>query len=492
MSRLVIVSNRVMRPHETRAGGLAAAMRAALAEHGGLWFGWSGKLVADAQRQLHRETAGVIDYALLDLTQAEYKAYYLGFSNRTLWPLLHFQPTVMQYSRAQYAGYQDVNRLFAQKLVPLLRPDDRIWVHDYHLIPLASELRALGVCARIGFFLHIPLPPPQVLAELPCHAGLMSKLLACDLVGVQIEPNAESLLRYFVEVLGADCTGDTVTLGKRQTRIAAFPIGIDAVGMARKARSAVSKTPFRSLRASMNGHKLMIGVDRLDYSKGIPQRLKAFGRFLDKHEQWCAKVSLLQIATPSRNEVPEYRDLRTQLEGIVGATNGRYALPDWAPIRYVNHSFAQATLAGFYRMAHLALVTPLRDGMNLVAKEFIAAQDETNPGVLVLSRFAGAAQELPQALLVNPYDPEDMVEALARGLAMPLAERRERWQAMFEQISTHDVVAWRRAFLTALERNRRPQREAHAMVPTFQIRLVHSDRCKLPDSTNAESETASK
>jgi trehalose 6-phosphate synthase len=451
MSRLVVVSNRVAQPRETRAGGLAAAMRAALKETGGVWFGWSGKLVAAAARQLHRESAGVIDYALLDLTREEYDAYYLGFSNRTLWPLLHFQPTVMQYSRAQYAGYRAVNALFAKKLAPLLRDDDRIWIHDYHLIPLAAELRALGIGARIGFFLHIPLPPPELLVNLPCHEDLMMTLGAYDLIGVQVEDDADALFRYFLGAPGTHRAGDFVEIDGRRTRIAAFPISIDTTEVARQSLNALGKAPLRKLRASLDRRKLAVGVDRLDYSKGLPRRFAAFGRFLAEHREWRSKVSYLQIAPPSREEVPEYRELRSKLERFTGATNGRYAEPDWVPIRYVNRSFAQTTLAGFYRIAQLALVTPLRDGMNLVAKEFIAAQPPDDPGALVLSRFAGAARELPQAILVNPYDPEGLVEGIERGLTMPQEERRERWHAMFEHVSVHDIAAWRRDFLAALE-----------------------------------------
>ena len=451
MSRLVVVSNRVAQPRETRAGGLAAAMRAALKEHGGLWFGWSGKRVAPNERALHRERVGNIDYALLDLTREEFETYYLGFANRTLWPLLHFQPTMMQYSRAQYAGYREVNKLFAEKLAPLLREDDRIWIHDYHLIPLASELRALGIGARIGFFLHIPLPPPELLINLPCHADLIATLSACDLIGVQNRDDARALRNYFIRILGAEDAGDAVLLGERRTRIAAFPISIDTTEVVRKSKAAANTTTIGNLHASLSGRALAIGVDRLDYSKGLPRRFDAFGRFLAEYPEWRSRVSFLQIAPPSREEVPEYRELRSQLERSAGATNGRYAEPDWVPIRYVNRSFAQRTLAGFYRIADLALVTPLRDGMNLVAKEFVAAQPSDDPGVLVLSRFAGAAGELPQALLVNPYDPEGLVEAIEQGLTMPLEERRERWAAMFEHLSRHDIAAWRRNFLTRLD-----------------------------------------
>jgi trehalose 6-phosphate synthase len=451
VSRLVVISNRVAHPKEARAGGLAAAMRAALKEHGGLWFGWSGKLVAESNRVLHRESAGTIDYALLDLTREEYDAYYLGFSNRTLWPLLHFQPTVMQYSRAQYAGYRAVNKLFAQQVAPLLRDDDHVWVHDYHLIPLAAELRALGVGARIGFFLHIPLPPPELLVNLPCHLDLMATLAAYDLVGVQVTDDASALFRYFLGVIGASRSGDVVELGGRRTRIATFPISIDTAEVARQSKSVLGNAAIRKLRASLEDRKLAIGVDRLDYSKGLPRRFSAFGRFLAEHREWRSRVSFLQIAPPSRQEVPEYRELRSRLERSAGATNGRYAEPDWVPIRYVNRSFAQTTLAGFYRIAQLALVTPLRDGMNLVAKEFIAAQPADDPGALVLSSFAGAALELPQAIIINPYDPERMVEGIEQGLTMPRSERRERWAAMFEHLSIHDINEWRRKFLGALE-----------------------------------------
>ncbi|HLI17457.1 MAG TPA: trehalose-6-phosphate synthase [Rhodanobacteraceae bacterium] len=454
MGRLIVVSNRVAHPRESRAGGLAAAMRAALKEHGGLWFGWSGKQVAAEQRGLHRDSAGAIDYALLDLTREEYESYYLGFANRTLWPLLHFQPTVMQYSRAQYAGYRAVNRLFAENLAPLLHDDDRVWIHDYHLIPLGAELRNLGIGARIGFFLHIPLPPPELLINLPCHADLLATLGAYDLVGLQNPDDARALKDYFVRCLdGIEADAGGVVGDGRHTRIAPFPISIDTAEVARQSRAAVGNSANRKLRDSLSGRMLAIGVDRLDYSKGLPRRFEAFGRFLAEHREWRSRVSFLQIAPPSREEVPEYRELRRQLERSAGATNGRYADPDWVPIRYVNRSFTQATLAGFYRIAQLGLVTPLRDGMNLVAKEFVAAQPPDNPGALVLSRFAGAAGKLDGAILVNPYDPEGMVEGIEQGLTMSLEERRERWAAMFEHLSKYDIAAWRRAFLAALGPN---------------------------------------
>jgi trehalose 6-phosphate synthase len=452
-NRLVVVSNRVALPKESRAGGLASAMQSALSETGGLWFGWSGRIVTPGSRELREQRDGNIEYALLDLTRAEYDAYYLGFANRTLWPLLHFQPNLVDYSREQHAGYLEVNKLFAQRLAPLLKKHDRVWVHDYHLIPLGAELRKLGVDAPIGFFLHIPLPPAQLLNTLPGHEDLFATFGAYDLVGLQTKDDLRALHDYLREECGArvERDGRVRMRDGRTFRSAAFPISIETERVAKQAANAVRSAASERLRGSLEGRDLAIGIDRLDYSKGLPKRFEAFGRFLGTHPNWRAKVSFLQIAPPSRQDVPEYRELRTRLERLAGAINGRYAEPDWVPIRYVNRSFQHTTLAGFCRMSKLALVTPLRDGMNLVAKEYVAAQAPHDPGVLVLSHFAGAARELEGALLINPYDADELVAAIERGLTMPLPERRERWQAMFDYLKEHDITAWRRAFLAALD-----------------------------------------
>ena len=462
--RLVVVSNRIALPKDSRAGGLAAAMQGALSETGGLWFGWSGRIVAPDARGLREQREGNIEYALLDLTRAEYEAYYLGFANRTLWPLLHFQPNLVDYSREQHAGYLEVNKLFAQRLAPLLRSDDRVWVHDYHLIPLASELRKLGVDAPIGFFLHVPLPPAQLLNTLPGHEDLFSTFGAYDLVGLQTRDDLRALHDYLREECGAtvERDGRATMRDGHVFRSAAFPISIDTERVAKQAANAVRSAASERLRGSLEGRELALGIDRLDYSKGLPKRFEAFGRFLATHPQWRSKVSFLQIAPPSRQDVPEYRELRTRLERTAGAINGRYAEPDWMPIRYVNRSFNHATLAGFCRMSKLALITPLRDGMNLVAKEYIAAQSPHDPGVLVLSHFAGAARELEGALCINPYDADELVGAIERGLTMPLPERRERWQAMFDYLKQHDITAWRRNFLVALAQAQRLQGPAKA------------------------------
>ena len=452
MSRLVVVSNRVALPDESRAGGLAVALQAALEETGGLWFGWSGKIDPDASGQMHEQHAGHIRYVTVDLSQRDHADYYNGFANRTLWPLLHFRVDLVDYSRETYAGYRRVNALFAEKLAPLLREDDTVWVHDYHLIPLAKLLRDMGVRCKLGFFLHVPMPSSDLLAALPDHARLFEGLSSYDLVGFQTERDVERFQDY-VRLFGRGRViehGVLETAHGRRLCAGAFPISIDTARIARQAADAVGKASVKRLQASLSGRALAIGVDRLDYSKGLPERFRAFAHYLERHPQQRGKVTYLQIAPVSRGEVTEYRSLRHELERLAGHINGSHADADWTPMRYVNRNYPHPTLTGFYRMARVGLVTPLRDGMNLVAKEFIASQDGDDPGVLVLSTFAGAAREMDSALLVNPYDLDGVADAIAAAVAMPLAERRERWQTMMTRLEQHDVTAWRRGYLQAL------------------------------------------
>lgn len=454
MSRLVVVSNRVSLPGEDRAGGLAVALQAALAEEGGVWFGWSGKKVRNATGELKHQREGNIDYATLDLSREDHAAYYNGFANRTLWPLLHFRLDLVDYSRETYAGYRRVNAMFADRLAPLLRPDDVIWIHDYHLIPLGQQLRERGIANRIGFFLHVPMPSSDLLGALPEHSDLFDALSSYDLVGFQTVRDVERFQDY-VRLYGG---GRVVTPGRIETaqgrrfRGGAFPISIDTGLIARQAADAERKPAVQRLRASLGNRVMAIGVDRLDYSKGLPDRFRAFERLLERHPDKHGEITYLQIAPASRSDVPEYQALRRELEGLAGHINGRHAAPDWTPMRYVNRNFPHDILAGFYRAARIGLVTPLRDGMNLVAKEFVAAQDPADPGVLVLSRFAGAAGELPEALAVNPYDLDGVADAIAVAHAMPLPERQERWRAMMDTLEEHDITAWRRDYLGALAR----------------------------------------
>ncbi|HET7844028.1 MAG TPA: alpha,alpha-trehalose-phosphate synthase (UDP-forming) [Xanthomonadales bacterium] len=462
MGRLVVVSNRIASANDAKPGGLALAMLAALREHGGTWFGWSGRLVDD-DPGFHEERIGAVTYATLDLTHEQHAAYYAGFSNRTLWPLFHFRPSLVDFSREAWEGYVAVNETFATHLARFVQPDDVVWVHDYHLIPLATHLRRAGVTARIGFFLHTPFPPGDLVAMLPVHDQLLRQLADYDVVGFQTERYLRAFREYARHELGARITDDGITLanGERTFVARAFPIGIEVDEVRRMAASAVALPACRRLADSLRGRELVVGVDRLDYSKGLPERLRAFQHLLREHRDRLGKVVLLQIAPASRTEVPEYRELRRDIERIAGSINGRFADPEWMPVRYVNKSYQHATLTGFYRQARVGLVTPLRDGMNLVAKEYVASQDPEDPGVLVLSRFAGAAAQMDSALLVNPYDVEATGDTLAAALRMPLAERRARWLALMDGIEREDIGWWRDEFLDALREAPAP-REANA------------------------------
>ncbi len=453
MSRLVVVSNRVALPGENRAGGLATGLLAALRERGGLWFGWSGRSVAGDSGALHEAQDGAIRYLTMDLSKSDLDNYYNGFANRALWPLLHFRLDLVDYDRRKREGYWKVNTLFADTLAPLLRDDDTVWIHDYHLIPLASLLRERGVGCRIGFFLHVPVPSADLIQALPDHRALFQTLYAYDLLGFQTRRDVDRFQSY-VRLFGGGGLVDNEWIQApdgRRVRTSAFPIGIDTEHIARQARSAMGNKPVRDLRQSLQHRKLAIGVDRLDYSKGLPERFHGFARYLDRYPQQKGEMTYQLIAPVSRGSVTEYRKLRSDLERLAGHINGGHAEADWTPLRYVNQNYAHSTLTGFYRQAAVGLVTPLRDGMNLVAKEYIAAQDPENPGMLVLSLLAGAADELKQALLVNPHDLDGVADAIATAANMPRAERIERWQVMMEQLRTHDIHRWRRDYLGTLE-----------------------------------------
>ena len=454
--RLVVVSNRVADPRKPAAGGLAVAVGEALAASGGLWFGWSGRTVDGGGGELHLQQAGKVMLATLDLSAADHAAYYDGYANRVLWPVFHYRLDLAQFDDGWFEGYRRVNRQFAAKLMGLLRPDDVVWVHDYHLIPLAAELRALGCTQRIGFFLHIPLPPPLILAAIPAHDWLMRALFAYDLLGFQSEADVQHFARYVQAEASAEPMGrDHYRAFNRQVCARAFPIGIDVDEFASLAATPESIATRETLAEQYAKRQLLVGVDRLDYSKGLPQRLRAFGRLLRDYPENRQSATLIQVATPTREGVDAYADIRAELEGLAGQINGEYGELDWMPVRYIHRTLARKRLPGLYRAGRVALVTPLRDGMNLVAKEFVAAQDPADPGVLVLSRFAGAAEQLREALLVNPYDTGATAEAVQRALRMPLAERVERHQALLARVREHDVHWWRRSFLQALQQAER-------------------------------------
>jgi trehalose 6-phosphate synthase len=451
--RLVVVSNRVgpIAAGKASEGGLAVALRAALETAGGLWFGYSGTISDPPSEMPKIETAGSITAATLDLTRRDFEEYYVGYANRVLWPLFHYRPSLVGFSRRDLAGYLRVNHRFARALAPMLTPDDLVWVHDYHLIPLADELRRLEVRNTIGFFLHTPFPAAEVLRLLPNHRDLVEALCAYDLVGFQTVTDVHGFRDYLVRWCGGEeLKSDAIRAFGRIVRTAAFPVGIDVDGIAGLAAKAESSRQSRRLRDSMRDRSLLIGVDRLDYSKGLPQRFAAYSHLLEHYPQTRGRTVFLQIAPPSRSDVPEYQEIRRELEAAAGRINGRFAEFDWTPLRYLNKSFNHRVLTGFYRAARLALVTPLRDGMNLVVKEYLASQNPEDPGMPILSCFAGAAHELGEAILINPNDTEGLAEAILQGLDMPAGERKERWNAMMATLRRNDADSWRRRFVETL------------------------------------------
>ena len=456
MSRLVNVSNRVALPGARADGGLAVGLLAAMQASGGLWFGWNGTAYADnsAPPNPSLQQRGNVSFATIPLPETALGRYYNGFANGTLWPLFHYFVDSFRYDPEQYAAYCHVNALFAAGLQPLLRPDDLVWVHDYHLIPLAEELHARGARVPIGFFLHIPFPNFEVLRALPVYRELLGQLLAFDLLGFQTERDRRGFLDGVLAAGIADGTDASgrILMGSRRISTGVFPIGVDAQAIARVAEKSTASTSVRDITLSLHGRRLIIGVDRLDYSKGLLERFDAYQKFLEKFPQFQGAVTYLQIAPLGRQNVTAYRRIRTALEQNAGRTNGRFGDVDWTPIRYLNRNFPHAALLGFLRLSQVCLVTPLRDGMNLVAKEFIAAQDPANPGVLILSDRAGAADQLSEALLVNPYDIDGIAFALKRALDMPLLERRERFGALHRSVAIDTVHAWWQEFVQALAR----------------------------------------
>jgi trehalose 6-phosphate synthase len=454
MSRLIVVSNRVNPPNasgEETVGGLAMALAAALREYSGLWFGWSGKTVPTFTGALDIQTLDGVTTAVVDLEEVDLDEYYNGYANKTLWPLFHYRTDLAAYDRVYGEGYSRVNKRFAETLAPLIEPDDLVWVHDYHLIPLARELRALGIKNRIGFFLHVPWPARQVFTTLPGHALLARAMFDYDLVGFQTPEYQQAFEEYVLnEARGSEPEPGQLRAFGRTLKVGAFPIGIDAPEFARMLRSPKARRMRDLMTAATVFRHLVVGVDRLDYSKGLEERFMGFEHYLADNPDMRREVLMLQIAPVSRESVEAYQEIRGRLDALSGRINGEFADVDWNPFRYVNKNYRRDELAGIYGAARVGLVTPLRDGMNLVAKEFVAAQNPEDPGVLILSRFAGAARQMREALLVNPNSPEEIADALKRAITMELPERIRRWRALFDNVQREDVTAWRDAFVGAL------------------------------------------
>jgi len=463
--RLIVVSNRVSAPKDPAAGsagGLAMALSAALRKYEGLWFGWSGETTDVWTPEAKIEDRGGVTVALVDLEAQDVDEYYNGYANKTLWPLFHHRVDLTAYERSYGEGYERTNARFAEVLAPLIQPDDIIWIHDYHMIPLARDLRRLGIGNRIGFFLHTPWPARQLLVTLPHHRRLVESMFDYDLIGFHTREWLDLFRDYVASepsVNGRLLPNDGLEAFGKTVQTGVFPIGIDVAGFEQARSSPLGARTYDRMMASTAFRKLIVGVDRLDYSKGLEQRLLGYEQFLETYPDKRAEVLLLQVTPISRDEVDAYQDIRGRLDALAGRINGEYAEMDWQPIRYLNRTYRRDQLAGIYRAARVGLVTPLRDGMNLVAKEYVAAQNPEDPGVLILSRFAGAAEQMGEALLVNPFSREELSDAIHRALTLPLAERRRKWEALMQVVRDTDVSIWRDDFVATLRAVEKPSND---------------------------------
>ena len=445
--RLIVLSNRI--PTDAQpSGGLVVALHEALSERGGIWIGSSGEQTDEVRDGLREIASSPYRRLAFDLTQAEHEGFYLGYANAVLWPLFHHRADLISFEAGQREAYLGVNKRVAQLIAEVVQPEDTIWVHDYHFLPMAWFLRAQGLTNRIGFFLHIPFPNASDTPAFPDRKWLPDWLAAFDIVGLQTRRDVTACLDFLRGEPGTEMLlRGQLRRGERTFEVRSFPIGIDVDGFVEAARAA----PPKIVNLSPN-QKLILGVDRLDYSKGIPQRFEAFGHYLSERTEADPQATLIQIAPPSREDVEAYQDIREELERMAGSVNGEHADLHWTPIRYIRRGYPRETLAGLYRAAHACLVTPLADGMNLVAKEFVAAQDGADPGVLILSHFAGASEQLGAALMVSPYDAKEVGEAIQKALTMSLQERQARYLDMISTLRREDISWWTETFLNALTR----------------------------------------
>ncbi len=449
-ARLVVISNRAPSPvtegRTRQVSGLVSALEPALKTYDGIWLGWSGREHAGPPALLVEDDVQPAR-ASFDLQPSWRKHYYDGFCNRALWPLLHSFTSRVRYTDVDWNAYVEVNEMVAQFASELVESDGTVWVHDYHLLLVARALLRRGYNGPKGMFLHVPFPAPDVFETLPWCDDVLAAMCEFDLLGFHTSHWADNF---------RSCVRELERRKGRAIRVPAIgvlPIGIDPLHFS--AIETALDRDVMGLRASLAGRKMILGVDRLDYSKGIPHRLLAFDRLLETHPEWRGQVTFVQVSVPSRVDVPEYAELRHEVEELVGRINGRYGEADWTPVRYLYRSYDHRVLAQLYRSADVALVTPLRDGMNLVAKEFIAAQDAERPGVLVLSRFAGAAAELTQAVITNPYHPDGLAVDIDRALRMPIEERRWRHALLAATVNETTPQRWAASFMTRLL-DRRP------------------------------------
>jgi len=454
MSRLVVVSNRIAVPDgsKTSAGGLTVGIMDALKTTGGLWFGWNGEIneIGEEDKEMDLFEKDNVTYASFGLNQNDYDLYYLQFSNAVVWPAFHYRLDLVNFQREAWDGYCHVNTMLAKRLLPLIEPDDMLWIHDYHLLPFAAALRKLGVKNRIGFFLHIPFPTPEIFNALPPHNELLEMMCDYDLLGFQTESDRMAFLESLALLTNVQTNGKTHVAFGNQFSTEVYPIGIEPDSIKEMAEGPLPPK-MAAMKRDLGDAKNIIACERLDYSKGLPERFLAYEALLENFPEHRGKIRYSQIAPTSRGDVQAYQDIRHQLETEAGRINGKYGTLGWTPLYYLNQHFDRRLLMKIFRLTDIGLVTPLRDGMNLVAKEYVAAQNPEDPGVLVLSRFAGAANELTSALIVNPYDRDEVAAALNQALTMPLDERISRYNDMMDVLRKNDITHWRKSYLKDLQ-----------------------------------------
>jgi trehalose 6-phosphate synthase/phosphatase len=470
--RLVVVSNRlpvVLKKSNGTwnvtpgAGGLVTAMGPVLRDRGGLWIGWLGtpseQIGGEEQSimgMLERGGSSKTGYSLkpVSLTQDDLELYYKGFSNEILWPLFHDIPSNCNFAPAYWDAYRRVNKKFAQAIVEYTDEDDYVWIHDYHLILVAAELKKLGIVRQLGFYLHIPFPSLDIFLKLPWRFKILEALMEYNLIGFQTMRDR----RNFIQCVRAMTKGgmlkgrghvSSLVTGDREMRVGAFPISIDYEGFSRLAASREVSDLSWAIRSNMENVKIVLGVDRLDYTKGVPQRLLAMADAMQRYPDLQGRIVLVQILVPSRRSVEKYESLKQEIERLVGEINGRFTKNGWNPIQYFFRALKRPNLVAYYRTSDIALVTPIKDGMNLVAKEYCACNIEEN-GVLILSEFAGAAGQLQKgALLVNPHDITGMADAIHQAFLMESDERQKRMRRLRRSIQKSDIFQWVNSFLRA-------------------------------------------
>lgn len=472
--RLVVVSNRlpIVLKREAEgnwsvkpgAGGLVTALQPVLRNRGGVWIGWPGTTeeVPELKRILG-EAAGGAGYRFKPvlLTEEEQHNFYFGYANEIIWPLFHDLTTMCNFDPSYLQAGVSVNRKYAEKITEAARPNDFVWVHDYHLMLTAQALRAMGYGGKVAFFLHIPFPPLDIFLKLPQRKALLRGLLDYDMLGFQTARDRRNFIqcvRTLLKEAQVKTQGrlHTVKTPTREVRVGAFPIGIDFNEFAKHAQTSEVRQRAEQIYGQLGGGQIVLGVDRLDYTKGIPDRMNAFRLALRRHPELRGKLTLVQIVVPSRADIPRYAELKEEIERLVGEINGEFTSAEWTPIKYIHRNMPREELLAYYRAAETALVTPLKDGMNLVAKEFCAASTDEN-ATLILSEFAGAAAQLHGgALLVNPHDLEAVAEAIYQAYTMDPGERRGRMRRMRRAVRTEDIFWWVDAFMrAAIERDLR-------------------------------------